>query len=71
MDRYGFGKVEISNNFEVGLSGKGVKNGAERFVLVIQSDGSPSAGDPDAQPDEAEKENTGKEDLRPSHEGLN
>jgi hypothetical protein len=48
MDRDGFGKVEISDDFEIGLFGKGTKNGAEGFVFVIQSDGSPSTGDPDA-----------------------
>ena len=70
MDRDGFGKVEISDDFEVGLSSKGTKNGAERFVFVIQSDGSPSAGDPDAQPDETENENTGKEEFLTSHGRL-
>ena len=48
MDRDGFGKVEISDDFEIGLSGEGTKNCAERFVFVIQSDSSPTAGDPDA-----------------------
>jgi hypothetical protein len=70
MNRDGFGKVEISDDFEVGLSGKGAKNGAEGFVFVIQSDGSPSVVDPDAQPSETEKENAGKEEFRASHEGL-
>jgi len=70
MDRDGFGKVEISDDFEVGLSGKGTKNCAERFVFVIQSDGSPSAGDPDAQPEDTQKENARKEEFRTSHAGL-
>jgi len=48
MDRDGFGKVEISGDFEVGLLGKGTKNCAERFVFVIQSDSSPTTRDPDA-----------------------
>ena len=71
MNRDGFGKVEISEDFKVGLSGKGAKNGADRFVFVVQSDGSPSAGNPDAQPDETEKEDAGKEDFWPIHERLN
>jgi hypothetical protein len=70
MDRGGFGKVEISDDFEVGLSSKGTKNRAERFVFVIQSDGSPSVVDPDAQPGETEKDYARKEELRASHEGL-
>ena len=68
MDRDELGKIQISNDFEVGLSGERTKNGTERFVFVIQSDGSPSARNPDAEPDEGEKENTGKEEFWASHE---
>ena len=48
MDRDGFGKVEIRDDFQIGLFSKGTKNGAERFIFIIKSDGSPSTGDPDA-----------------------
>jgi hypothetical protein len=70
MDRDGLRKVEVSDDFKVGLFSKGTKNGAERFVFVIQSDGSPTVVDPDAQPDQAEKGNAGKEEFWSIHEGL-
>jgi len=70
MDRDGFGNVEISDDFEIGLFGKGTKNDAKGFVFVIQSDGSPSVVDPDAQPSKTEKENAGKEEFRASHKGI-
>jgi hypothetical protein len=70
MDRDGFGNFEISDDFEIGLFGKGTKNDAKGFVFVIQSYGSPSTGDPDAQPGKTEKKNAGKEEFRASHEGL-
>jgi hypothetical protein len=70
MDRDGFGNVEISDDFEIGLFGKGTKNDAKGFVFVIQSDGSPSTGDPDAQPSETEKDYARKEELWASHKGI-
>jgi hypothetical protein len=70
MDRDGFGKIEISDDFEIGLFGKRTKNCTERLVFVIQSDGSPSVEDPDAQPGETKKENAGKEEFWASHEEL-
>jgi hypothetical protein len=70
MDRDGFGKIEISDDFEIGLFGKRTKNCTERLVFVIQSDGSPSTGDPDAQPCETEKDYARKEELWASHKGI-
>jgi hypothetical protein len=70
MNRDGFGKVEISDDFEVGLSCKGAKNVAKRFVFVIQSNGSPSTGDPDGQPDETEKKDAREEEFWASHQGF-
>jgi hypothetical protein len=67
MDRDGFSKIEIGDDFKSRLLGERAQDSGERLLFEIKGDGSPPAGYPEPEPEQCKESHKGEEELGSIH----